>query len=103
LQALDGITTALELEIGVHPIYRAYQRAALEGRPINYGFAAGWAAARLHVKTGTPLTGHPSDGLIAMGVPEWQAEASADEVNRMLALLQSDLRDGALGIGLVIG
>ena len=29
LQALDGITTALELELGVHPIDRAYQRAAL--------------------------------------------------------------------------
>jgi N-acyl-D-aspartate/D-glutamate deacylase len=103
LQALDGITTALELELGVHPVNRAYQRAALEGRPINYGFAAGWAAARLHVKIGTALTGHPNDGLLAMGVPEWQAEASPNEVNRILALLQSDLRDGALGIGLVIG
>jgi len=78
LQALDGITTALELELGVHPIDRAYQRAALEGRPINYGFSAGWAAARLHVKTGRPLSGQPTDGLIAMGVPEWQAEASPD-------------------------
>jgi N-acyl-D-aspartate/D-glutamate deacylase len=103
LQALDGITTALELEIGVHPIDRAYQRAALEGRPINYGFSAGWAAARLHVKTGRPLSGQPTDGLIAMGVPEWQAEASPDEVSRILTLLQSDLRDGALGIGLVVG
>lgn len=103
LQALDGITTALELELGVHPVDRAYQRAALEGRPINYGFSAGWAAVRLHVKTGRPLTGHPEDGLFAMGVPEWQAEAGGDELGRMLTLLESDLRDGALGIGLLIG
>jgi N-acyl-D-aspartate/D-glutamate deacylase len=103
LQALDGITTALELELGVHPIDRAYERAALEGRPINYGFAAGWAAARLHVKTGRPLSGHPADGLLAMGVPEWQAEASPVEVSRILGLLESDLRSGALGIGVVIG
>jgi hypothetical protein len=103
LQALDGITTALELELGVHPIDLAYQRAALEGPPIDYGFSAGWAAARLHVKTGRPLSGHPGDGLIAMGVPEWQAEASPIEVNRVLELLQSDLADGALGVGLVVG
>jgi N-acyl-D-aspartate/D-glutamate deacylase len=103
LQALDGITTALELELGVHPIEAAYQRAALEGRPINYGFSAGWAAARLHVKTERPLSGHPADGLIAMGVPEWQAQASPDEVSRILTLLQSDLAAGALGIGLVVG
>ena len=38
-----------------------------------------------------------------MGVPEWQAEASPAEVSRILALLHSDLRDGALGIGLVVG
>ena len=31
LQAFDGITTALELELGVHPIDRAYQLAALRG------------------------------------------------------------------------
>ena len=103
LQAFDGITTALELELGVHPIDRAYQLAALQGRPINYGFSAGWAAARLHVKTGRPLSGHPTDGLIALGVPEWQTEASPDEVSRILTLLESDLRDGALGIGIVIG
>jgi N-acyl-D-aspartate/D-glutamate deacylase len=103
LQALDGVTTALELELGVHPVDRAYQRAALEGRPINYGFAAGWAAARLHVRTGRSLSGHPADGLLAMGVPEWQAEASPVEVSRILGLLESDLRDGALGVGLVVG
>jgi N-acyl-D-aspartate/D-glutamate deacylase len=103
LQALDGITTALELELGVHPVDLAYQRAALEGRPINYGFAAGWAAARLHVKTGRTLSGHPADGLIAMGVPEWQAEASPHEISRILELLQADLANGALGIGVVLG
>ena len=32
LQALDGVTTALELEAGVAPVGVAYERAALEGR-----------------------------------------------------------------------
>ena len=43
LQALDGVTTALELESGVHPAEDAYRRAAAEGRPIHYGFSASWA------------------------------------------------------------
>ena len=43
LQALDGVTTALELEAGVTPVGAAYRNAAAEGRPVNYGFAASWA------------------------------------------------------------
>src|SRR5690348_853474 len=39
LRALDGVTTALELEAGVSPVDPAYLQAAAEGRPINYGFA----------------------------------------------------------------
>src|SRR5487761_878538 len=38
LQALDGVTTALELEAGATPAAAAYQRAAAQGRPVNYGF-----------------------------------------------------------------
>jgi len=37
LQALDGVTTALELEAGVTPVSPAYRNAAAQGRPVNYG------------------------------------------------------------------
>jgi predicted amidohydrolase len=40
LQAMDGVTTALELEAGASPVADAYRRAAAQGRPINYGCAA---------------------------------------------------------------
>src|SRR5574341_1837005 len=40
LQALDGVTTALELEGGVTPVAVAYERLAAEGRPLNYGASA---------------------------------------------------------------
>ena len=43
LQALDGVTTALDLEAGVMPVARGYAEAALEGRPLNYGFSASWS------------------------------------------------------------
>jgi predicted amidohydrolase len=42
LQALDGVTTALELEAGITPVAAAYRSAAAEGRPVNYGFATSW-------------------------------------------------------------
>ena len=52
LQAMDGVTTALELEAGVTPVAQAYRRAEDEGRPINYGFAASWALARMEAVAG---------------------------------------------------
>ena len=54
LQAMDGVTTALELEAGVTPVDQAYRRAAEQGRPINYGFAASWAVARMEAVAGRP-------------------------------------------------
>jgi predicted amidohydrolase YtcJ len=49
LQALDGVTTALDLEARLMPIEKAYADAAREGRPLNYGFSASWGAARAQV------------------------------------------------------
>src|ERR1700719_3475329 len=46
-QALDGVTTALELEAGASPVAAAYRAVAAQGRPINYGFSASWAQARM--------------------------------------------------------
>src|SRR5262245_29821633 len=44
LQAFDGVTTTLELEAGAIPVAVAYSRAGAEGRPLNYGYSASWAA-----------------------------------------------------------
>jgi imidazolonepropionase-like amidohydrolase len=49
LQAMDGVTTALDLEAGVMPLQRAYDEAASAGRPLHYGFSASWGAARAQV------------------------------------------------------
>lgn len=103
LQALDGVTTALELEAGVHPVAKAYQRAAAEGRPINYGFSTSWASARLHVMAGIPTTGVLGDVVANMGRAEWQAEASLPQLSQILNLIGEDLNDGALGVGILVG
>lgn len=52
LQALDGLTTALDLQAGAMPVARACARAAEEGRPLNHGFSASWASARGAVLAG---------------------------------------------------
>ena len=48
LKAQDGVTTALELEVGVYPVAEWY--ATLEGRaPINYGASVGHINVRMSV------------------------------------------------------
>ena len=103
LQALDGVTTALELEAGVSPVDAAYRRAAAEGRPVNYGFAASWGLARMAAVAGAALDGRLDSFLANIGRPEWQREATPAEVTALLARLSADLADGALGIGVLLG
>jgi hypothetical protein len=52
LQALDGVTTSLELEAGLMPVAEGYRRAGEEGRPLNYGFSASRTGARGQVLAG---------------------------------------------------
>jgi len=103
LQAMDGVTTALELEAGVTPAAAAYARAAAEGRPVNYGFATSWALARMEAVAGIAPTGSLATFLDNIARPAWQRPAAPDEVSAMLARLSADLADGALGIGVLVG
>lgn len=86
MQAHDGVTTALELEIGAWPVDTAYRTAASEGRPINYGFAVSWIGAR------QSLFGDRAEGLIG-----------AADGAKVIAAVEQGLAQGAIGIGLPIG
>ncbi|MGA4838474.1 amidohydrolase family protein [Streptomyces sp. G45] len=103
LQALDGVTTVLELELGLSPVDAAYRAAAAEGRPLNYGFSASWAQARMAVVGGLPHGGGALAALGSLGDAAWQREATRAEEAALLALLRRDLDDGALGIGVIVG
>ena len=103
LQALDGVTTALELEAGVSPVDTAYRAAAAEGRPVNYGFAASWGLARMEAVAGLALDGRLDTFLANIATSEWQREAAPAEVTAMLGRLSDDLAEGALGIGVLVG
>src|SRR6202041_3804208 len=72
-KAMDGVTTALELEVGVWPVREWY--AAREGKAlINFGASSGHIPARMSVMhdTGTWL---PKDkALTDVATPAQQAE-----------------------------
>lgn len=103
LQALDGVTTTLELEAGTTPVAAAYAHAAAEGRPLNYGYSASWALARMIELAGVGSSPSVRTVLRHLGDPAWQAEASAAQRDRILGRLYRDLADGALGIGVLVG
>jgi dihydroorotase-like cyclic amidohydrolase len=103
LQALDGVTTALELEAGATPVAAAYRAAAAEGRPTNYGFAASWAQARMAEVAGLAPGGALAGFLSRLGDARWQRPADAAQLSALLSRLAADLADGALGIGVLLG
>ncbi|WNV85594.1 amidohydrolase family protein [Umezawaea sp. Da 62-37] len=103
LQALDGVTTALDLEAGLMPLRRGYADAAAEGRPLNYGFSASWTGARARVLAGIEPDASRGGMLSVLGVPAWQATSTPEQLGRWLGVLEEELADGGLGIGVLMG
>lgn len=103
LQAMDGVTTALDLESGLMPVAKAYADAAAQGRPLHYGFSASWSSARAAAHAGITPTADIQASLQLLGRPDWQRSSSTRELEIWLGLLRSELSDGALGIGVLLG
>ncbi|WP_193612239.1 amidohydrolase family protein [Nocardioides lijunqiniae] len=103
LQAFDGVTTALDLEAGLMPVARAYAEAAAEGRPLHYGFAASWAGARAQVLLGIQPDATLESSLAVLGNPGWQRSSSPRELADSLGLMEREIGEGALGIGVLLG
>jgi len=92
-KAMDGVTTALELEVGVSPVSDWYK--AREGKSlIHFGASAGHIPARMAVMkdSGTLL---PRDGAV-------NRAATADEQRAIEAAVRRDLDEGGLGMGMGI-
>jgi N-acyl-D-aspartate/D-glutamate deacylase len=92
-KARDGVTTALELEVGVNPVASWY--AAREGRAlVNFGATSGHIPARMAVM-------HDSGTLLPRDAAATRA-ATADERKQTYELVRRGLNEGALGIGMGI-
>lgn len=113
-QLLDGVTTALELEAGAHPI-ESFGKELADGARIHYGASVGWASARVEAKLGLRqehlLLSKPRPvslrgvwtvlRVLFGGNPNevYVENATPGERDKMRALLNQSLDRGALGIG----
>jgi dihydroorotase len=102
IQARDGVTTALEMEIGVYPVAAWY--ASMEGKaPLNYGATVSHVSSRFHVFNGIDVGHWPTNGarIGALGPRPDGANkrASPAQIDSIAALLRRGLGEGALGIG----
>lgn len=104
MQALDGVTTALELEAGALPVSDYYDRAAREGRPINYGASVNWANARIAVFLGDEPVADLDWFFANFKRPVWQTQLSTDsQLAAISALVREGLEQGGLGVGFLLG
>ncbi len=99
----DGVTTALDLEVGAYPVDFWYQNLSGHSQ-INYGTSAGAGAARTKVfkPDYKPNNGNIITDLFT-GVPvgiDWSTKvATAGERQQIFNIVESGLKAGALGIG----
>ena len=89
-QARDGVTTALELEVGTGDIERWYAERT-PGRLINYGVSIGHIPVRMAVM-------HDPGAFLPTG-PGAHKAASADEIKEIVRRIEDGLSKGAVTIG----
>ena len=100
MQAFDGVTTSLELELGVWPVARWYDEQARSGRVLNYGASTGWVFARIAAMTSQQTDSSIAGMGRAMQDRRWADEvASGAEIADIVARVRAGLDQGGLGIG----
>ena len=96
-KVLDGVTTALEMEIGV-PDVAAFLQSKRGHSLINYGTSAGHLAARAAV-FGAPLS---AQQILPAAGPATNDAATEEQLQATLRRLREELDAGGLGVGMGI-
>ncbi len=106
VKAFDGVTTALEMEIGAPDVTRFLK--AKEGHSlIHYGTTASHAAARALI-FGAPLNPHGNDPrasipeILPKSGPATNDPATPEQIKKIQQRLRDELDAGALGVGMGI-
>src|SRR6267142_1089997 len=90
--ALDGVTTALELELGTSDVAAWYRERESEGgERINYGVSIGHIKVRMAVL-------HDSGSWMPVGDGAYRA-ASPAQIGEIAQRIETGLREGAVSIG----
>jgi len=104
VKALDGVTTALELEIGV-PDVAQFLKAKAGRSLIHYGTSASHPAARAQV-FGAPLPAEPSKThpgipeILPKSGPATDQAATPEQIENIRQRLRSELDAGGLAVGM---
>ncbi|HJQ66808.1 MAG TPA: amidohydrolase family protein [Gemmatimonadales bacterium] len=88
--ALDGVTTALELELGTSDVPGWYRERSV-GEPINYGVSIGHIKVRMAVM-------HDSGTRMPVGDGAYRT-ASPEQIAEIAHRIEMGLREGAVDIG----
>ena len=110
-QLYDGVTTALELEIGV-PFLEEWYASRQSNALINYGASVNWGFARmqalekyqqelLELKQHITLS-DPYESMVSLGISFDKTLDKAQQLE-MLTNIKSELAAGGIGIGVFIG
>lgn len=97
VKAFDGVTTALEMEIGA-PDFAQFLKSKEGHSLIHYGTTASHLAARSLV-FGAPL---PDETILPKSGPATDQPATAEQITKIQQRLREQLDAGALGIGMGI-
>ena len=99
-QAMDGVTTALELEVGVFPVDRWYDERGGEAL-INYGASVSHQGARVRAMR-SAFASVNSEGTFSLGESSDDTlyrAASDGELARLKELMEQGLHAGGIGFG----
>lgn len=109
LAVQDGVTTGLDLEAGATKVGEWYSAKQKSGWQINYGVTSSLIGARMMVHDSEvdiiePLDASILNGYLAKtqsdGIPGWSVTRSnVDQMNEIMRLVDEDLRQGAIGLG----
>ncbi len=97
VKAFDGVTTALEMEIGA-PDVATFLKAKEGHSLIHYGTTASQVAARALI-FGAPL---PDGTILPKSGPATDMQATPEQIGRIHERLREEINAGALGIGMGI-
>ena len=87
MQAMQGVTTMLELESGVLPIGEWYDKQAQKNLPIHYGAAAGWTFARIATFAGEQPVSTPEYFQDAQSRTDWKMNIATPEQQEQILKL----------------
>lgn len=104
----DGVTTGMDLEAGSFNVKGWYDEKAKSGWQVNYGTSASLLYSRMAVLDPETNLSAPIDygdiqvyavKALADGVQGWaDKKSSIEEMNKIMQIVDEDLRQGAIGI-----